>query len=136
VNFLFQHRDARKYIWYRDSLRQRLLIECCIASADLFRALLDVRVNGCKGVYWPPPRSLQLAPWKASRAKQTCKIRKSYRIKWEGPADKDVRKKIANRVSFLYRELPEMQSRRGGGVAAVASSATRACGWKRRWRIH
>jgi len=38
---------------------------------------------------------------------QTCRTRRSYRIKWEALADKDVRKTFAGSVSALFRELPE-----------------------------
>ena len=41
----FQHKRFHKYTWYRHSLGQPSLIDCCIVFADLFFTVSDVRVK-------------------------------------------------------------------------------------------
>ena len=45
MNAFFQHREVHKYTRYRPSMDQKLLIDFCIVSSDLFSDVLDVRVE-------------------------------------------------------------------------------------------
>ena len=45
MNTFFQHREVRKYTWYRPSMDQKSFIDFCIVSSDLFSDVLDVRVK-------------------------------------------------------------------------------------------
>ena len=45
MNTFFQHKRIHKYSWYRDSSGQRSLSEFCVALAELFSTVSDVRVK-------------------------------------------------------------------------------------------
>ena len=45
MNTFFQDKRIHKYTWYKDSLGQPSPIDFCIASADLFSTVSDVRVK-------------------------------------------------------------------------------------------
>ena len=95
MNTLFQHGDVRKYTWCRGSLGQRSLIDCYMVSGDLLRSVLDVRVKS--GAELSTNHHLlvcHLNMEKLQKLKQTCRTRRSYRIKWEALADKGVRRPL------------------------------------------
>ena len=45
MNTFFQHREVRKYTWYRPSVDLKSLIDFCIVLSDLFSDVLDVRMK-------------------------------------------------------------------------------------------
>jgi len=88
MNTFFQHRDAYKCTWWRDSLGQRSLIDFCTVSADLFWSVMNVHVKRKETVDRSEPstdhhllvRNLHLE--KAPGPIQTCRTSsRSYRIK-------------------------------------------------------
>jgi len=104
----FQHRNMHNYTWCRDSLGQLSLIDYCMVSADLFRSVLDVCVK--RGTERSTDHHLLVCNMHLEKPlgpTQTCRIRKSYRIKWEALVDKYVRKTFADSISSLFRELSE-----------------------------
>jgi len=93
MNTFFQH-------WSRNSLSQRSLTDFFIDSADLFRSMLDVRIK--TGVKLSTDQHLLVCNLHLGMppgSTQTCRTRRSYRLKWEALADKDVRKTF---VSSLF----------------------------------
>ena len=45
MNTFFQHKGIHKYIWYRDSVKQRSINDFCVVSADLFSSVVGVLVK-------------------------------------------------------------------------------------------
>ena len=45
MNTFFLQKEIHKYTWYKDSVKQRSIIDFCIVSADLFSFVVDVRVK-------------------------------------------------------------------------------------------
>ena len=97
MNTFFQHKRIHKYIWYRDSLGQRSLIDFCIVSADLFSTVSDVRVK--RGAELSTDHHLVVCTLKPLKKRKTFRPRETYRIKWESLADKEVRTAFADNIA-------------------------------------
>ena len=136
MNTFFQHKRIHKYSWYRDSSGQRSLSEFCIALAELFSAVSDVRVN--RGAELSTDHHLVLCTLKALKPLKKRKIfrpRKTYRIKWESLTDKEVRTAFADNIASKFKELPisteDIETEWCLFRLAVITSATNCCGRKR-----
>ena len=118
MNTFFQHKRIHKYTWYRDSVGQRSLIDFCIVSADLFSTASDVRVK--RAAELSTDHLLVVCTWKALKPlkkRKTFRPRKTYRIKWESLADKEVRTALADNIASKFKELrPLLKTLKLSGV--------------------
>jgi len=104
MNTFFQHNDLHKYTWCRVSLGQRWLVS--------FSWLVPISVRrscwtGHKIINRWLPMVCNLRLKNPKKPTQTCRTRRSYRIKWEAPVDKAARKTFADSESSLCREILE-----------------------------
>ena len=86
---------------------QRFLNDFSIVSADLFSTVFDVRVK--KGAELSTGHHLVVSTLKALkplRKQKTFRPQKTYPIKWESLADKEVRTGLAENIAFKFKELP------------------------------
>ena len=133
---IFQHKRIHKFTWYRDSLGQRSLIDFCIVSAYSFSTVSNVRVK--RGAELSTDHHLVICTLKALkplRKRKTFRPRKTYQIKWESLADKEVRTAFANNIASKFKELlastEDIEIEGCLFRTAVITSATNCFGRKR-----
>ena len=109
----------------RDSLGHRSVIDFCIVSTDLFRSVLDVGVK--RGAELSTDHHLlvcNLHLEKPPGTTQTCRTRRSCRMKSESLADKDVRKTLQT----AYRPCSE-NSRSAQWTCERSGSCSISAAW-------
>ena len=108
MNTFFRNKEIYNYIWYRDLVGQRSIIDFCIASADLFSSVVDVHVK--RGAELSTDHHLVVCILRGlnhSRTRKRFREQRAYRLKWELLADKKVRHTYASKVASLFRKLPD-----------------------------
>ena len=138
MNTFFQHKRIHKYTWYRDPLGQPSLIDFCIVSADLFSLfsnVFNVRVRGAEFSTDHHSVVCTLKALKPLKKRKIFRLRKTYRIKWESLADKQVRTAFADNIASKFKELPtsteDIETEWCLFQTAVIRSATNCFGRKR-----
>ena len=136
MNTFFRHKGIHKYTWYRDSVGQRSINDLCIASANLFSSVVDLRVK--RGAERSTDDHLIVCILRGlnhPRTKKRFRAQRAYRIKWQLLADKKVRHNFASKFAFLFRELPDytedIETEWDLFKSVVIISAAASCGCKR-----
>ena len=109
MNTFSQHREVHKYTWCQPIMYQKSLIDFCIVSSDLFSDVLDVRVKRVAEL--PTDHHLVVCSLQLSKSWPNRKSNRSsvtYRIKWEGLENKEVRKQFVSSTSFKFRQLSDV----------------------------
>ena len=108
MNTFLWHKRIHKYIWYKDLVGQRYIIDFCIVSADLFSSVVDVCFK--KGAELSTNN--HLAVWilrglNHSKTRKRFRLRREYRIKWKLLSDKKMRHTFGSKVASLFKDLPD-----------------------------
>ena len=135
MNTYFQHRDAHKYTWYRETSGQRSLIDFAVVSADLRSQVMNVRVR--RGAELSTDHHLVVCRLRTQNLAKNTKTRgrKVYRIRWERLKEEDMAKNFADNVDQQFSQIPsaelDMETEWCLFKTGIISAATKICGLKR-----
>lgn len=137
MNTFFQHKNIDKYTWYKtgDSIKNRSLIDFIIASDNMRRAVMDVRVK--RGAELATDHHLVISVLELSMnaPARRIKSKQNFRIRWEALADKETSQKFVSIIEERHSQLPEIEadieSEWNLFKTALIDAATITCGLKR-----
>jgi hypothetical protein len=136
MNTFFSHKGIHKYTWYRQSLRQKSLIDLFVVPSCVKRMVCDVRVK--RGAELSTDHHLVLCTLYLANTVPLLPTRKPRvvtRIRWEKLQNSEVQLNFARHISERFERIPTVPSRVEEEwqlfSTAIIASARDVCGVKR-----
>lgn len=134
MNTVFQHKDIHKYTWYRDALGQKSMIDFIMASPDLKKQVLDVRVK--RGAELSTDHHLVVASLRCQgRLPLPRRGKDITRVKWEALENQAAKERLAAIVAEKAQDLPpvvaDVETEWGLLKSALLEAAANVCGLTR-----